>query len=311
MDQKSNLDINESIEKAVEFLKNNQNENGSISINNDKRWEVWETVNSFLAVHSIVGNHKKFLENAISFISKSRKEDGSFYYTNSSKKDDYCMEATALSIKALGISKKDVEKGIQFILNKQNSDGSWEIGIKRIIKYRNWPSITGFVLNTLLNLEISSDQISKGIKFIFEKQKEDGSWGSKWIYYDTPYYPTHVILSALKLYGYEKEKIFKKVVNFIKKNQNNNGSWGKNRYDKPAPSLDLRTALALNSLLTSPDKTDLPSIKRGIKWLVNTQKTDGHWDGGFFVNWPGKKEDIYTTSLAISALKKYEILQII
>jgi len=305
MDLKTNNKIENSINKGAEYLVNNQHDDGSLYLEDDKRWTVWETANAIISINQADKNKKLFLKKAINFLLKCQREDGSFFHAISFEKDDYCMETTAECLLALAIVKKDIKKGIQFMLNKQNIDGSWEIGTPGIIKRRSWPSIAGFVLNALLCLGASSNQISKGIEFLLKKQHDDGSWGSNWIYYDTPYYPTFSILSALKQYNLIESDSYKRAVNFIKKNQNPDGSWGSDITDKPRPSKSLRTALALNSLLISPFKSDFKSIENGINWLLNVQESDGCWDGGYFVNWPGKKEDIYTTSLAIYAIKKY------
>ena len=82
-----------------------------------------------------------------------------------------------------------------------------EIGIPDMKKHRFWPSITGYALRTLLYLKVSSDnQISKGIEWLLHSQNEDGSWGSSWIYYDTPYYATHLILWAFNHRNWIKKK---------------------------------------------------------------------------------------------------------
>ena len=158
----------------------------------------------------------------------------------------------------------------------------------------------------LLELKISSDKISKGIEFLIKKQQEDGSWGSNWVYYDTPYYPIHIILLAFKLYKLNESMNYKKAIKYILEKQNKDGSWSLQTTEKPRPSKTLRTALALNSLLVYPEKSYIESIENGFRWILREQKSDGHWDGGYFVNWPGKKEDIYTTSMVIRALNKYQ-----
>ena len=306
MNLNHNIDVEESINKGVEYLRSKQNEDGSVILNGDTRWPVWETANSIHAVQTADNNKKEFLEKAVNFLLSAQRIDGSFCHTVSNTKDNYCMETTATAVLALATAKKNVDKTVSFMLSKQNQDGSWEIGIPDMFKHRFWPSITGFVLNSLLHLKISSNQISKGIDFLLEKQQENGSWGSSWIYYDTPYYPTHVILSTLRLYGLADSEAYKKSINFIENKQNMDGSWCMKTADKPRPSRACRTTLALNSLQISPNKLDFKYIERGINWLVKEQESDGHWEGGYFVNWPGKKEDIFATSMAIISLKKYE-----
>ncbi|KYK23234.1 hypothetical protein AYK24_07800 [Thermoplasmatales archaeon SG8-52-4] len=297
--------LNETINNAVKYLKKNQKKDGSVMLNKDTRWQVWETANSLLAVISSGEKEKKFIDKTLNFLLKAQRQDGSFSYTLSYDKDNYCMETTSTCLLVLEKLKQDVTKCIEFILNKQKNDGSWEIGIPEMIKHRFWPSITGHVLYSLLLLNISNENISKGFDYLFKKQLTDGSWGSSWIYYDTPYYSTYVILPALKLYGLENDERFNKCIKFIEKNQNKDGSWCIDTTDKPRPSKSLRTSLALNSLLISPRKSNKNIINNGINWLINNQRKDGSWDGGYFVNWPGKKEDILATSYAIRSISKF------
>ncbi len=300
------MDLENSIDKAVKFLISKQNSDGSISLNSDKRWNVWETANAVITIKSVKNNEKKFIKKAVNFLLKIQRDDGSFYHTISYKPNEYCMETTPICTLALWLDDKDVEKSISFILDKQESNGSWEIGTPEIIKRRYWPSITGFVINTLLRLNMTNEKISKGIDYLLVTQLEDGSWGSNWVYYDTPFYPMHTILSSLNIYGLDESDYYKKGINFILKNQNKKGFWSIIKKDKPRPSEALRSALALNCLIISPKKTYFKSINKGIDWLLSKQKSDGSWDGGYFVNWPGKKEDIYTTCIALQAINDYK-----
>lgn len=301
------VNIEQAINRGVTYLVNNQNEDGSVSLDNDETFKVWETANAFLAVHTADRTKTFFLKKAMDFLISCQRQDGSFYSAVSFEKEHYCMETTSVSLLALAAADKDISRGIQFILDKQRSDGSWEIGIPQIETERSFPSVTGHVLSTLLCLNVKEDTISEGMTYLLKTQKSDGSWGKSWVYYDTPYYATHMNLLALKLYGVELGRNYRRAVAFIKKSQNLNGSWGIDGIDRP--SLALRTSLALNSLLIFPDKTDSQSIDKGIDWLWKNQSPDGHWNGGCFVNFSGKKEDIFCTAVAILALKRYEAYQ--
>jgi len=300
-------ELKHSIKKGVEYLIDNQENDGSISLNNDVRWKVWETAHTIIAITLVDENNKDFIGKAVNFLLTNQREDGSFSYTITNDRDNYCMETSAVAVLAIAKAKKNVKKGINFILEKQHYDGSWEIGIPGITKRRFWPSITGFVINTLLTLNVKSQGISEGVNYLIKNQKEDGSWGSNWVYYDTPFYPIHIILQSFKLYGLENSSYYKKALNFVYDNQLEDGSWCAETTDKPRPSKALRTSLALNSLsISSIEKQNMKSIEKGIMWLIKNQKKQGNWDGGYFVNWPGKKEDIYTTATAITTIKKYE-----
>ena len=302
--RENNTNIEETLNKGITYLVNSQNEDGSISLDNDETFKVWETANAFLAVHTADKSKNLFFERAANFLLSCQRKDGSFYSRVSFKKDEYCMETTPASVLALAIAKKDVSEGVLFMLNKQDSDGSWEIGIPEIKMDKFFPSVTGYVLSMIMCLNVSNDNISKGIEYLLKTQQDDGSWGKSSIYYDTPYYATSVNLLSLKLYGLEESDNYKRAISYIKINQNEDGSWGKDSVDRPSRAL--RTSLALNSLLISPDKSDSKSIEKGIKWLIKNQKPEGYWDGGYFVIFPGKKEDIFCTAVSILALERYE-----
>jgi len=299
------IDIKKSINKGVKFLIKNQKEDGSLYLNNDTRWQVWETANAYIAVNSTDTKNKNFLDKSIEFLLDNQRDDGSFSHDVNFKKNHYCIETTSVCLHALSINKKDITKGINFIIEKQNSDGSWDIGTPEIIKYRRWPSVTGFALNILIDYYSNKENITKGIEYILNSQLNDGSWGSKWIYYDTSYYTLYPILSSLKKSGHENSPNYNNAIQFIKNNQNSDGSWIENTTDKPKPSICLRTSLALCSLLITPNQNNIYKIEKGIEYLINQQENEGYWDGGYFVNWPNKKEDIYTTSMSINVLTKY------
>jgi len=297
--------IEESIDKGIKFLLKNQKEDGSVYLENDKRWQVWETANAYLAVYLAEKNNKKFLDKSINFLLEVQRDDGSYSHDVNFKKNHYCIETTSTCLQALSINNENITKGINFIIDKQNPDGSWDIGTPEIIKYRKWPSITGFALNILIDFDRSKTNVIKGIGYILKSQLKDGSCGSKWIYYDTPYYTLYPILSSLEKSGRANSKNYQKAINYIVANQNSNGSWTEETTNKPKPSIALRTSLALYSLLISPNENNKNTIEKGIGYLLNQQEDDGHWNGGFFVNWPNKKEDIYVTSMSINVLVNY------
>jgi squalene cyclase len=298
------LSIESAINQGVAYLVGNQNEDGSVSLDNDETFKVWETANVLLAVHIADRTKTNFCRKATEFLLDCQRQDGSFYSARSFEKGHHCVETTSVSLLALAAANKDISRGVRFLLDKQMPDGSWEIGIPQIREDRFFPSVTGYALGTLMCLRIFNEQIQKGMDYILRTQKEDGSWGQSGLYYDTPFYATHLNLLALRLFGLEKSRSCQRAVAFIEKDQNGDGSWGRQRKDRPSPAL--KTSLALNSLLTSLDRSDCASIERGIHWLLRSQKTDGHWDGGNFVDFPGKKEDIFSTAMAVLALKRYE-----
>ena len=106
--------VREAINKGVEYLVNNQNSDGSVSLNNDKTFKVWETANTILAVHTADKGKEDFFKKATAFLLSIQREDGSFSHTVSFKENDYCMETTPTTILALFITieNKSIRKSV-------------------------------------------------------------------------------------------------------------------------------------------------------------------------------------------------------
>ena len=297
--------IKPKLTSGVHFLLKQQNADGSIYQQNSPIFKVWETANALVAVHTVQSNSSPAKEKMLSFLLSARRQDGSFYHTISFAEQEFCIETTAVGLLALwlGGKKQETQKGASFLLHKQSPSGSWEIGTPAIKRDRFFPSVTGYALSTLALLELSPDNDNKGIDFILDSQQSDGSWGSSPVYYGTPYYSIRANLLTLKLHNQQESTSYQKAIQYVLDNQNQDGSWGPP--GSPRPSRALRTTLAINSLLIHPNKQCLPAIQAGVFWLIQEQKEAGNWDGGFFVENFHKKEDVFTTAMAILALKRY------
>jgi len=77
LDPRGKTNIEKSIHKGIEYLIKRQNRDGSISLNNDTRWKVWETANAILSIKSAEKDMGSFFDRAISFLSDVQMEDGS------------------------------------------------------------------------------------------------------------------------------------------------------------------------------------------------------------------------------------------
>lgn len=297
-------EVGMAILRGIEFLESNQNRNGSISLNNDKTFNIWETANSVIAINAGDSNNSVTVVKAVDYLLGNSEGDGSFYYSSLNKRNSYCIETTPAAMMVLSDQEEAVKKGLDFIVSKQEADGSWDIGEWHIEKSkRHFPSATCYALVSLMCNSRKNETTSKGIRYVLGSQQSDGSWGSAWEYYDTPYYATQVCILALKLNSPEDPSI-KRAIWFIERNQSADGSWGLDYRNRPSKAL--RTALALNSLLVAGKKANPNSIERGMKWLLKNQNKDGSWHGGRFVNLRHKREDIFATTMAVLALKRYQ-----
>ncbi len=145
--------------------------------------------------------------------------------------------------------------------------------------------ITGRVLEMLAAYGASGDdkRVKKAIKFILSEQEPDGSWFGRWgVNY---IYGTMLVLRGLQAMGVDHhEPYVQQGAEWLRMVQNSDGGWGETcgSYDDPAtrgigPSTPSQTAWAIMGLLAAGD-TRSESVQRGILYLLETQRPDGHWD---------------------------------
>ena len=125
--------------------------------------------------------------------------------------------------------------------------------------------------------------IEKTISFIFDRQKEDGSWFGRW--------GTNFIYGTWTvLFGLEQVNIpsshprVRKAVEWLKSKQREDGGWGESNwsYHDPATrgeapfSTSFQTAWAVLGLMAAGE-VESDEVKRGIEYLISNQSQDGFW----------------------------------
>ncbi|MGC2744416.1 MAG: squalene--hopene cyclase [Candidatus Angelobacter sp.] len=145
--------------------------------------------------------------------------------------------------------------------------------------------ITGRVLEMLAAYGVTGDdkRVKKAIKFILSEQEPDGSWFGRWgVNY---LYGTMLVLRGLQAMGVDHhEPYVQQGAEWLRMVQNPDGGWGEScgSYDDATtrgigPSTPSQTAWAIMGLLAAGD-TRSESVQRGILYLLETQRPDGHWD---------------------------------
>jgi squalene-hopene/tetraprenyl-beta-curcumene cyclase len=145
--------------------------------------------------------------------------------------------------------------------------------------------ITGRVLEMLAAYGVSGDdkRVKKAIKFVLNEQEPDGSWFGRWgVNY---IYGTMLVLRGLQAMGVDHhEPYVQQGAEWLRMVQNSDGGWGEScgSYDDPTtrgigPSTPSQTAWAVMGLLAAGD-TRSESVQRGILYLLEAQRSDGHWD---------------------------------
>ena len=153
--------------------------------------------------------------------------------------------------------------------------------------------VTAHVLEGLGLLDYGTDhpKVRRGLDFIKERQREDGSWFGRWgVNY---VYGTGAVLPALHAVGEDmKQPYILKAADWLLAMQNEDGGWGETcmSYMDPAQSgrypagngsgtrsTASQTAWGLMGLVAVARPADAQAVRRGIDFLLRTQK-DGTWD---------------------------------
>ncbi|HXK33482.1 MAG TPA: squalene--hopene cyclase [Dehalococcoidia bacterium] len=128
----------------------------------------------------------------------------------------------------------------------------------------------------------------KAIDYLWSAQEEDGSWFGRWGV--NHIYGTAAVVPALVAAGvpFDDPRIAR-ALGWIRAHQNDDGGWGETcaSYDDPAlrgrgPSTASQTAWALLALLAGEAAGTDDAVRRGIRYLIETQAPDGEWHEPYF-----------------------------
>ena len=134
----------------------------------------------------------------------------------------------------------------------------------------------------------TSPAMKRAVDYLVETQEKDGSWFGRW---GMNYiYGTWSVLCAFNVAKVDRESAaVQRAIHFLRINQNPDGGWGEgaetyerdyNGYQQ-AKSTASQTAWALIALMAA-GQVDHPSVERGIRYLTQTQGTDGFWNEARF-----------------------------
>jgi len=162
--------------------------------------------------------------------------------------------------------------------------------------------------------QADSPAAQRGIRWLLDNQEGDGSWFGRW---GANYvYGTGAVVPALRAAGLPTgHPAIRAAVRWLAAKQNPDGGWGEDlrSYRQPewigsGTSTASQTAWALLALLAAGDRSE--AVRRGVRWLVQTQRPDGSWDepeftgtgfpGDFYINY-----HLYRQVFPISALGRY------
>ena len=127
-----------------------------------------------------------------------------------------------------------------------------------------------------------SDECRRGVRWLLDAQEDDGSWFGRWG--TNHVYGTGAVVPALIAAGMPPgDPVVQRAVRWVQEHQNEDGGWGEDlrSYVDPSwigrgESTPSQTAWALLALLAAGTRGE--AVRRGIAYLVDTQRADGSWD---------------------------------
>lgn len=216
--------------------------------------------------------------------------------------DDTAMVLLALSRVHLpeeNKKQKAVRNGLNWLLSLQCKNGGWAAfdrdNNKEIFCHIPFADhnamldpasadVTGRVLEMLsaYGFDAKNGEVKKAIQFLRSIQESDGSWYGRWgVNY---IYGTWQVLKGLQCVGEDMSlECCQKAARWLRSVQNADGGWGESclsyddvRQKAKGQSTPSQTAWALMGLFASGDFESL-TVRRGIEYLLKTQKNDGTW----------------------------------
>ncbi|MFC9242425.1 squalene--hopene cyclase [Streptomyces decoyicus] len=149
--------------------------------------------------------------------------------------------------------------------------------------------VTAHVVEMLADVGRTHDpRTRRGIAWLLAEQEPSGAWFGRW---GTNYvYGTGSVLPALAAAGIPaSHPAVRRAVLWLERVQNDDGGWGedqrsyqdKERWAGRGASTASQTAWALMALLAAGER-DGEAVRRGVRWLTETQREDGSWDEPYF-----------------------------
>jgi len=194
-----------------------------------------------------------------------------------------------------------IERGREWIIGLQSRNGGWgAFDADNNYHYLNnipfsdhgalldppTEDVTARCVSMLAQLgekATSSHVLASSIEYLRRSQRDDGSWYGRWgINY---IYGTWSVLCSLNAAGVDaRSPEIRRAVNWLLSIQNKDSGWGEDAASyqlgyashNTAPSTASQTAWALLGLMAAGE-VNHPVVAQGIKYLAQTQDSDGLW----------------------------------
>jgi squalene-hopene/tetraprenyl-beta-curcumene cyclase len=202
-----------------------------------------------------------------------------------------------LALRELGLGDEAVRRGLDWIAGMQSSGGGW--GAFDADNTSTWlyklpfcdfgavidpPSedVTAHALEALAPVAGYEQTVARGLDYLLEEQREDGSWWGRWGVNHV--YGTGAALPALGACGYSGEHpAMRRAVNWLDSVQQESGGFGENirSYHEPAwrgrgVTTASQTAWAVLAYVAAGEGRS-ESARRAADWLCASQLPNGDW----------------------------------
>lgn len=193
-----------------------------------------------------------------------------------------------------------IARAEQWILAMQNRDGGWGAfdrdNDREFLCYvpfadhnamidPSTPDLAARVLEALgkLGHRVGSPAVDRAVAYLRRTQEADGSWFGRWgVNY---IYGTWQVLTGLRAVGVPTDDAAVVAgANWLIAYQQSSGAWGESpdSYTEPrlrgqGPATASQTAWSVLGLLAA-GKHDHQATARGVRYLINQQRSDGTWD---------------------------------
>jgi squalene-hopene cyclase len=256
------------------------------------------------------------------------------------------MALNAVNMPQEDVKQRAIERAVKWISTMQCKPGGWAAfdldndqdwlndipyGDLRAMIDPNTADVTARVLEMVARLEpgdriraaIDNSQIERALNYLMDEQEEDGSWFGRWgVNY---VYGTSGGLAALSSLAPERFRSqIKRGTNWLTSVQNLDGGWGETcesykdvNLKGKGDSTASQTAWALIGLIGAIEAgitVDRAALERGVKWLVETQRSNGTWDEDWFTGTGFPKHfylkyHLYQQHFPLTALGRYTRMQ--
>lgn len=268
-------------------------------------------------------------------VKDARPGGWAFEFDNDLYPDTDDTAVVMMALREIELSSRELERalerGLEWLLAMQSKNGGWgafdrdntrdflvQIPFGDFGALLDPPSadVTAHVLELLGRMGYDREQpsVRRAVRYLMDEQEEDGAWFGRWgVNY---VYGAGAVLPALEALGEEGRAEARSAVEWLVEHQNPDGGWGESclsytdmRWKGRGESTASQTAWALMALVAAGEAGH-PACSRGVRFLVETQRSDGGWDEPYFTGtgFPGDfmiNYHLYRIVFPLLALGRY------